>query len=762
MSARSRLLVVSFVLLFFTLLTVIGVAENSASEGETAAYGRALKDLLSHGRATSLEIFLEDHPNSRLRTDAFELLIWNYEQNGFLDRAAWAARGLARIAPENAAALAVMAESGNAISGMNSSPAQELKLSRNTATRGLLALPSFAAPHGISAALFKEIRGELKAMLDSALGTAALKSKDYLTAQIHLREAVEMSPENVDRLYALALSYLLATPADNPDGLWFLARVSNLASAPLSHRADQYGRRLSRTLYGSGSRWEDLLAKTQFAAFPEPATATAASGQDAAPPAPASTDADAGHNSTVLKITAALLDANQVLHGVPRLEITVEGLNTVQGTYSRTVITDRAGTAQLTLPAGRYGIVTPHGVTSGEQWYTWDLEVVATYPQNYIQLTNQNATPVRVGLSPATEHTVQLSRATFLGIVVDTSASMADRLSVVKNSLLAALSQMRPGEQAFLLEDGGRPRITQGLTSDVSLLQRAISGMSPNGQSALFDGVIMAANYLRESAGHGTLALLVIANGVDTASQGTLKEAVAKLRVLHVNTYCISTQYDNNKLHDILTRLASNPGGEALFPRLSSLPAVSRSAIEGLSDQSSPSAPTRPPANADDISPGVSQRALHSYSTVIVKEFVVEDGPDTSGFVSGDELLLQKLVMGRMRKYTAFRDVVDGGESRDSAQDTSQPSDRVSLAGIVVGYNAGGRVRRDLVGVFGGVMTLTMRFVFRDAQTGNEVFRTELTSTGGPVFFGGSVEEMRSQAMLRLADDLVKTVNKAK
>jgi hypothetical protein len=76
--------------------------------------------------------------------------------------------------------------------------------------------------------------------------------------------------------------------------------------------------------------------------------------------------------------------------------------------------------------------------------------------------------------------------------------------------------------------------------------------------------------------------------------------------------------------------------------------------------------------------------------------------------------------------------------------------------------SAGGRVRRDLVGVFGGIMTLTMRFIFRDAQTGNEVFRTELASTGGPVFFGGSVEEMRSQAMLRLADDLIKTVNKAK
>ena len=68
------------------------------------------------------------------------------------------------------------------------------------------------------------------------------------------------------------------------------------------------------------------------------------------------------------------------------------------------------------------------------------------------------------------------------------------------------------------------------------------------------------------------------------------------------------------------------------------------------------------------------------------------------------------------------------------AKNTSPSSDRVTLAGIVVGYNSGGRVRRDLIGAFGGVITLTVRFVFRDARTVDEIFCSELTSTGGPVF----------------------------
>lgn len=766
MSARCNLVVISLVLLFACMLAVVAMAQNPSNQRGPHAYERALDDLLSQGRATSLEIFLEDQPNSPLRKDALELLIWKYQQDHLLDKAAWAARSLVRIDPENAAALAVMAESGNSMTRTGPSRALDLRLTRDTATRGLLALPTFTAPHGVSTALFEAIRREVKATLDSFLGTAALKSKDYLAAQIHLREAVNATPDDADRLYSLALAYLLATPPDNTDGMWFLARVCNVAAAQPASQADEYGRKLSRRLYGSESHWEDLLGKTQFAAFPETVMATTAPVQGKIPPAPSSTNnevSENGRHSAVLKIKAALPDANQVFRPVPQLEITIARLDGNHDAYSRTVITDALGTAQLPLPPGRYGIVTPRGVTSGQEWYTWDLEVAATDAQNYIELTNQNATPVKLAISrPRQTGRRFQTDPIFLGIVVDTSASMGSRLSLVKNSLLASLPQLRSGEEAFLVEDGVRPRITQGLTSDATLLQRAISRMTPNGRHALYDGVITATNHLRAHAGQGTLALLIIAEGVDSASRSTLKNAVAALRSLQVNTYCIGMQYNNDKLHDTLTRLASKPGDEALFPRLPSLTAVSQGVIAAVSEQGSLSAASGSSANGDDASPPVSPRPLHSYSTVRVKDFVVEEDPDTSGFPAGDEALLEKLVVGRMRKYTGFQEVDDGNEAGDPAGGMSEASGRLTLAGMVVGYNPGGRVRRDLLGAFGGVMTLTVRFVFRDAQSGDEVFRTELTSTGGPVFIHGSVEEMRSQAMLRMADALITAIANAK
>jgi hypothetical protein len=767
MSARRNLVVISAVLLFASMLAIVAVAQNPAHQKGTDAYERALDDLLSGGRATSLEVFLEDYPNNPLRKDALELLIWKYQQDHLLDKAAWAARSLLRADTENAAALAVMAESGEAMTTTDPSPAADLTLTRNTATRGLLALPTFTAPHGVSPALFEAMRREVKATLDSALGRAALKSKDYLAAQVHLREAVNAAPENASRLYSLALAYLQATPPDNDDGMWFLARVSNLAASQLASQADEYGRKLSRTLYGSVSHWEDLLRRTQFAAFPEAVATPTTPVGNAVLPAPSANNhdlSDNGQNSAVLKIKATLLDADQVLHVIPQLEITVERLDGDHEGYSRTVITDELGAAQLILPAGRYGIVTPRGVTSGQQWYTWNLEVVATDPQNYVELTKQNATPVpQAAMAQSQPASPDLPPAPiFLGIVVDTSASMDGRLETVKNSLLAALPQLRSNEQAFLVEDGGEPRITQGLTSDSSLLQKAINHMTPYGRNALYDAVVTAANYLRDRAGRGTLALLIIADGSDTASRSSLKEAEAALRSLQVNTYCIGTQYNNGKLHDMLTQLASKPGDAALFPRLSSLATVSQNVIASISEQAAASAPGGLSASGDKAPPAVDRPRLHSYSAVTVKRFVIEDGPDTSGFPAGDEAFLQRLVVGRIGKYTGFREVDEAGEAGDTLEAMSQSTGRLTLAGIVVGYNAGGRVRRDLLGFFGGVMTLTVRFVFRDAQSGDEVFRTELTGTGGPVFVHGSVEEMRSQAMLRLADSLIKAINTAK
>ena len=75
-------------------------------------------------------------------------------------------------------------------------------------------------------------RPSLGGLLNSVAGFSALQLKDYAGAQKYLRPAVEADPNNVENVYPLALAYLTATPPDDVNGLFFIARAANLVSDP--------------------------------------------------------------------------------------------------------------------------------------------------------------------------------------------------------------------------------------------------------------------------------------------------------------------------------------------------------------------------------------------------------------------------------------------------------------------------------------------------------------------------------------------------
>jgi hypothetical protein len=569
----------ALVIFFLAVSTVRATPDGN----DSATYDTAANQLLTQERLPPLEIFLEDHPNTRLKKDALELLLYGYQQAGRLGKVSWAAHQLLGVDPSNALALAVMAESAEEMSRMPPQRPEDLKQARAVATRGLLALHSFTAPRGADAALFENMKAQAKCTLDSVLGEAALRSKDYLTAQAHLRDAVEVTPNDVNRLYSLARAYLLADPPNHSQGMWFLARVVNLAGgSQLGRQANSYGRELSQKFYHSGSRWQELLQETRLNSLPDTSGSAPPTEAESSATPPASRGGDglnghsaasaSGDKSVLLNLRVTLLDATQQNRNVPNVEILLRRLDNGREPYLGPVLTDHFGRAVIPLPAGRYELVTPQGVSWGQKWLTWNLEVPASDPQNYIQLTDENATDV------------------------------------------------------------------------------------------------------------------------DSNAASSKPSATAPLK-------------------------------GAAFPNTNSSPQA--------------------------------ERPLRRYSAVIVKRFLVEEDKDTAEFRGGDEMLLQQLIVGRMRKYTSFKSVVD---SRDDQPGGSDPA-RLTLAGTVVEYKTGGRIRRNVLGMVGGVMNLTVRFVFRDAQTGEEVFSTDLTGVGGPVFFGGNTEEMYSQAMLRLADSFIKAVD---
>ena len=113
-------------------------------------------------------------------------------------------------------------------------------------------------------------RRSLAAILESVAGFSALQLKDYASAQKHLRAAVEGDPNNVENVYALATALLPpSTPADEVNGLFFIARAVNLITDPTGkEQVKKFGRSKYMRYHGGDDGWTDLLAQTASTPLP--------------------------------------------------------------------------------------------------------------------------------------------------------------------------------------------------------------------------------------------------------------------------------------------------------------------------------------------------------------------------------------------------------------------------------------------------------------------------------------------------------------
>jgi Ca-activated chloride channel family protein len=89
-------------------------------------------------------------------------------------------------------------------------------------------------------------------------------------------------------------------------------------------------------------------------------------------------------------------------------------------------------------------------------------------------------------------------------------------------------------------------RLEQPLTKDVSLLVQAIENFAPpSGATALLDGVIEAANYMREV--NGRRVIVIVSDGDDTVSDATFEGALQALQIANCQVYVVkTTDFENS------------------------------------------------------------------------------------------------------------------------------------------------------------------------------------------------------------------------
>jgi VWFA-related protein len=155
-----------------------------------------------------------------------------------------------------------------------------------------------------------------------------------------------------------------------------------------------------------------------------------------------------------------------------------------------------------------------------------------------------------------------------LGLVVDTSDSVRDRLSFEQGAATKFLEAVvtDSSDLAFVVGVNNSVLLVQDFTPDRALMSHAVNQLAPGGGTALWDAAAFAADKLAKRREPQPVAriLVVISDGEDNSSSVTLKQVIAQALRGEVAVYTVSTR-------DLAAATPSELVGEHALKTLSEL-----------------------------------------------------------------------------------------------------------------------------------------------------------------------------------------------
>jgi len=167
-----------------------------------------------------------------------------------------------------------------------------------------------------------------------------------------------------------------------------------------------------------------------------------------------------------------------------------------------------------------------------------------------------------------------------MGIIIDTSGSMRNKIDLVNKAALAFIRASNPEDQVFLVGFNDQVELLEDYTSDIDTITDALDNTIVTGGTALYDaiylGVQKAQNGIKPKK-----AIVVITDGEDRDSYYKLDELVAKVQESDVQIYCVGflnpvpekglfghwSKSVPEKAHDALLRISDETGGKAYYPQ---------------------------------------------------------------------------------------------------------------------------------------------------------------------------------------------------
>jgi Ca-activated chloride channel family protein len=165
-----------------------------------------------------------------------------------------------------------------------------------------------------------------------------------------------------------------------------------------------------------------------------------------------------------------------------------------------------------------------------------------------------------------------------LVLLIDSSASMGDKIKTVHEAAMGFLRTLRPNDRGAVVSFNDGVQVSQPLTGDLARLETAVRSTQAHGATALNNAIYVALKEFgraaKQSGNVRRQAIAVLSDGEDTCSLMSFDDVLAEAKKSGVGIYTISlrTRPDSSQrgvfstaLYSMKT-LAQETGAQSFFP----------------------------------------------------------------------------------------------------------------------------------------------------------------------------------------------------
>ncbi len=164
-----------------------------------------------------------------------------------------------------------------------------------------------------------------------------------------------------------------------------------------------------------------------------------------------------------------------------------------------------------------------------------------------------------------------------LSLLIDTSASMENRLQIAQEAAIGFARKLRPQDLAQIVDFDSRVEITQDFTNNVADLERAIRATTAGGSTSLHNAIYISLKELAKIKAKSQddvrrRAIVVLSDGEDTSSLVTYEEVLDLAKRSETALYTVGLQPKDapaskgfREAEFVLRQLAQETGGRAFF-----------------------------------------------------------------------------------------------------------------------------------------------------------------------------------------------------